>query len=124
MAASSPDASSSIAALSGAEWTMTEVKSKPVRPADKDHRQIVLAFDTDRSTFSGASGCNNLAGRFALIEGTLTLKPDRSLRICRVDQRTERAVRSVIDDTCYFRVPAMTLELLDDKGRRLAKLER
>lgn len=103
---------------------MTEIKSKAVRPANKDHRRIVLAFDTDRGTFSGTSGCNDLAGRFATTTGTLTLKSDKSLRICRVDQRTERAVRSVMNDTRGYRVSGATLELLDEKGQRIAKLER
>ena len=57
-------------------------------------------------------------------DGALMLKSDKPLQICRVDQRTERAVRSVIDDTRGYRISGNTLELLDQKGKRLAKLER
>jgi heat shock protein HslJ len=103
---------------------VTEIKNKPVRPASKTHRKIVLAFDADFGTFSGTSGCNDLAGRFTTSDATLTLKSDKSLQICRVDQRTERSVRSVINDTRGYRLSGTTLELLDDKGKRIAKLER
>lgn len=103
---------------------MTEINGKPVRPENKDHRKIVLAFNTDRGTFSGASGCNDLAGRFATTKGTLTLTSNKSLQICRVDQRTERAVRGVMNDTRGYRVSGAALELLDEKGKPIARLER
>ena len=32
-------------AFAGAEWTMTEINAKPVRPASKTHRRIFLIFD-------------------------------------------------------------------------------
>jgi heat shock protein HslJ len=111
-------------ALAGAEWTMAEIDGKPVRPASKTHRKIVLTFDDEHGTFSGTTGCNDLAGRFEGGSGKLLLKSDRSLQICRVDQKTERAVRGVINDTRGYRISGATLELLDDKGRRIASLNR
>jgi uncharacterized lipoprotein YbaY/heat shock protein HslJ len=123
--AEAPSATAPNAALlSGGEWQMVEIKNKVVRATDKDHRAIVLTFDHERGTFAGTSGCNDLAGRFDTSDTTLMLKPAKSLRICRVDQRTERAVRGVIDDTRRFRMSGATLELLDDKGQPLAKLQR
>ena len=116
--------SSTAAAFGGGEWTLTEIEAKTVRPADKTHRKIVLTFDPATGRFSGTSGCNNLAGRFTVVEQTLTFKSDKSLQICRVDQRTERGVRGVIEDTRSYRMAGNTLVLLDDKGKLLAKLER
>lgn len=110
-------------AITGAEWTMTEINTKPVRPASKTHRRIFLVFDEGHGTFSGTSGCNDLAGRFETTGGKLTLKSDRSLRICRVDQKTERAVRGVINDTRAYRISGTTLDLLNDRGQRIARLE-
>jgi heat shock protein HslJ len=102
---------------------MTEINSKPVRPASKTHRKISLVFDEDRGTFSGTSGCNDLAGRFEAAGGKLTLKFDKPLRICRVDQKTERAVRGIINDTRAYRIVGTTLDLLNDRGQRIAKFE-
>ena len=102
---------------------MTEINTKPVRPASKTHRQIVLVFNEAHGTFSGTSGCNDLDGRFDAGGGKLTLKSDRSLRICRVDQKTERAVRGVINDTRAYRISGTTLDLLNDRGQRIARLE-
>ena len=103
---------------------MFQIKNKPVRPADKTHREIVLTFDAERGTFSGTSGCNDLAGRFHVVGESLTLRPTKSLQICRVDQRTERSVRSVINDTRGYRISGAKLELLDTKGQVIARLER
>ena len=101
---------------------MTEIDNKPVRAASKTHRKISLVFDEEHGTFSGTSGCNDLAGRFVTGGGKLTLKSDRSLRICRVDQKTERAVRGVINDTRAYRISGTTLDLLNDRGQRIARL--
>ena len=102
---------------------MTEIDSKPVRPASKTHRKISLVFDEGRGTFSGTSGCNDLSGRFETGGGKLALKSDNSLRICRVDQKTERAVRGVINDTRAYRISGTTLDLLNERGQRIARLE-
>jgi heat shock protein HslJ len=108
----------------GLNGRWSKLNGKPVRPEDKDHRKIVIAFDADRGTFTGTSGCNNLSGRFATKAAPLTLTFDKAPQICRVDQRTERAVRSVITNTQGYRVTPTTLELLDANGQLLAKLER
>jgi len=102
---------------------MTEIDNKPVRATSKTHRKISLIFDEGHGTFSGTSGCNDLAGRFETGSGRLTLKSDRSLRICRVDQKTERAVRGVINDTRAYRLSGTTLDLLNDRGQRIARFE-
>ena len=119
----SPASDSAPFTIAGAEWTMTEINSKPVRPVSKTHRKISLVFDEGRGTFSGTSGCNDLAGRFQAGGGKLTLKSDSPVRICRVDQKTERAVRGVINDTRAYRISGTTLDLLNDRGQRIARLE-
>jgi hypothetical protein len=91
---------------------------------DKDHRAVVLAFDDIRQTYSGVSGCSDLAGRFVKNGAKLTPTSDTSSQICRVDEGTQRAMRSVMQDTRGYRVSGTTLELLDAKGRCLARLER
>lgn len=120
---SSPPSVVAPLAIAGAEWTMTEINNKAVRPASKTHRKITLAFNDEHGTFSGTSGCNDLSGRFETAGGKLTLKSDRSLRICRVDQKTERAVRGLINDTRAYRISGTTLDLLNERGQRIARFE-
>lgn len=103
---------------------MVEINGKPVRPVDAEHRAIVLAFDVDRGTFSGRSGCSDLGGRFETTEVPLKLTSYKLWRICRADEQTERAVRSIVRDTRRYRLSGTTLELLDVKGVSLAKLGR
>jgi len=50
--------------------------------------------------------------------------PDNSVQVCRVDAQTDRAMQGVIQATRGYRISNGTLELLDEKGRSLAKLER
>jgi hypothetical protein len=95
-----------------------------VDASERDHRQVVLAFDTYRRTYSGVTGCSDLAGRFAKNGASLTASSDKSLQICRVDKVTDEAIRGVMHKVKGYRVTSTTLELLDAKGVALAKLER
>ena len=117
-----PNPEPALRALAGAEWTLTELDNRPVRPADKTHRKIVMSFDDQRQAFSGTSGCNEFEGRFEAGTSGLKLTLQKPLHICRVDQRTERALRGTIKDTRSFRITGSTLELLDDRGKRIARL--
>ena len=109
--------------LSDAEWKLTEIEDKPVRPASKTQRDIVLRFDADGRTLSGVSGCNQLDGNFEAGWRTLTIKPSRSLRVCLADQGTERAVSRTIKSTRAYRITGTTLDLFDEQGTRIARLE-
>jgi heat shock protein HslJ len=121
--AASTRAASGDAAL-GTAWTIVEINGKPVDPVDKDRQKIVLAFDANRRTFSSTSGCNDLAGRFAKNGAPLAPASDKSSPTCHVDEQTDRAMRSVIQVMRGYRIQNTTLELLDEKGVCLAKLER
>jgi len=109
--------------LSDAEWKLTEIESKPVRPASKTQRDIVLKFDADGRTLSGVTGCNQIDGSFDAAWRTLTIKPSRSLRVCLADQGTERAVSRTIKSTRTYRITGTTLDLFDEQGTRIARLE-
>jgi heat shock protein HslJ len=101
-----------------------EIHGKPVGPADEDHRKMVLEFDANRATFYGTSGCSDAAGRFAKNGARLAVTSDKSSPVCRVDEQTDRAMQSVIQEMRGYRIKNSTLELLDAKGGSLAKLER
>ena len=103
---------------------MVEIQGKPVIAGEKDHRKMMLAYDVHRDMYSGSSGCSDLSGRFAKNGAKLAVTPDNSVQVCRVDAQTDRAMQSVIQATRGYRISNGTLELLDEKGRSLAKLER
>lgn len=107
--------------LSGGEWKLTELENKPVRPATKGRREILLAFDGDSSTYSGQSGCNRLEGDFETGWRTLTIKPRKPMRVCRIDDGTERALSRAIKATRAFRITGTTLDLFDAQGGRVAR---
>jgi heat shock protein HslJ len=109
--------------LSGTEWQAMELENKYVRPVSKTQRRIVLTFDEDGGTFSGASGCNDLDGAIEAGWRTLTIKPRKSLRVCLADQGTERALSRTIRATRAYRVTGTILDLFDEQGARIARLE-
>jgi hypothetical protein len=45
------------------------------------------------------------------------------LRVCRVDQSTERALSRTIKATHTYRIVGTTLDLLDENGARIARFE-
>ena len=118
-----PAAESITLALSGAVWTLAELESRPVRPADKTHRAIAIEFDEDGQTFTGVSGCNEFTGSFEAGWRTLALSTSESLRVCRIDQSTERALARTIKATRTYRITGRTLDLFDERGTRIAKFE-
>ena len=75
-------------------------------------------------TYSGTSGCADVAGRFAKNGAPLTPTSDKSSPTCRVDEQTVRAMRDALQDTRGYRITSTTLELLNAKGQCVAKLER
>lgn len=109
--------------LSDALWTLTELENKPVRPATDKQRAIVMGFDARARVFSGASGCNVLEGGFSATWRTLTLSPAAPLRVCRIDQSTERAFSRAIKATRSYRITGTTLDWFDEKGTRIARFE-
>jgi len=109
--------------LSGTEWQVMELENKYVRPVSKTQRRILLTFDEDRQTFSGASGCNDLDGTIAADWRTLTITPRKSLRVCLADAGTERALSRAIKATRAYRVTGTILDLFDEQGARIARLE-
>ncbi len=109
--------------LSEALWTLTELENKPVRPATDKQRAIVMGFDTRARVFSGASGCNVLEGAFSATWRALTLTPTAPLRVCRIDQSTERALSRTIKATRTYRITGTTMDWFDEKGVRIARFE-
>ena len=109
--------------LSGAEWILKDLDDKPIRPATRTRRPIILAFDTPTGTFTGMSGCNELAGDIAAGPRTLTITPRKSMRACLADASTERAFSSTLKETRAYRIIGTTLDLLDEHGTRIARFE-
>jgi len=124
ISAPSANAASGTTALFGTTWTIAEIAGKPVA-VDPNQRKIVLAFDDSRRVYSGISGCTDLVGRFASFCVTYTATSDKSAPTCRVDEQTDRAIRNALQDTRGHRAVSTTaLELLDSKGKCIARLER
>ena len=111
------------APLEGVAWKLNELESKPVRPASRTHREIVLTFDPEDGGFSGVSGCNQLNGTFEANWRSLTVTPTSPMRLCRIDDGTERALIRTFKATRAYRITGQVLEWLDERGARIARFE-
>jgi heat shock protein HslJ len=109
--------------LSDVEWKLTELQNKPLRPATKGKQDILLAFDEDDNTFSGQSACNPLEGMFEAGARTITITPRKPLRVCRIDDGTERALSGMIKDIRTYRITGTTLDFFDERGGRIGRFE-
>ena len=103
---------------------MVEIKGAPAPTGDKDRRKVIVAFNAARPEYWGFSGCTDAAGRFVKNGAPLPAASDGAAQTCKVDEQIARAMKSALQDTRSYRVTPTTLELLNAKGERVAKMDR
>jgi len=109
--------------FSDVEWKLTELHGKPLRPVTKGKQDILLMLDADTGTFSGQSACNPVEGTFDAGVNTMNITPHRPLRLCRIDDGTERALSNMFKAIRTYRITGPTLDLFDELGSRIARFE-
>ncbi|HKQ57084.1 MAG TPA: YbaY family lipoprotein [Candidatus Eisenbacteria bacterium] len=109
---------------------LTITRWRPIRIGDRSvvvqgqQREPWIVLDPQSRRVSGSGGCNRISGSFeagprdALRFGRVT-----STMMACADMETERAFLGALADTRRYRVTGRTLELLDARGRLIARLE-
>lgn len=83
-----------------------------------------LRFDSAESRVAGFAGCNQLAGSFELGGRELTISNLATTRkYCRETMELERKFLEALKQTREARVTGDVLELLDEAGAVLARLQ-
>jgi copper homeostasis protein (lipoprotein) len=111
------------APMAGTYWRLTHLGAAAVPKATDARREPSLTFEASDGTFSGSSGCNRLVGRYEIDNAAMTLTAAGTLMACPDEAKTEAAFTAALKATRAYRVTGRALELLDDKGSRLARFE-
>jgi copper homeostasis protein (lipoprotein) len=111
------------APLAGTYWRLTQLVGSAVPAATDSRREPSLVFEASDGTFSGSTGCNRLIGRYEIENAAMTLTAAGTLMACPGEVKTEAAFTAALKATRGYRITGRMLDLLDDKGARLARFE-
>jgi uncharacterized lipoprotein YbaY/heat shock protein HslJ len=104
-------------------WKLVRLGEQPVVVAERQ-REPHLVFQLAGSRFSGAGGCNRLSGSFKLDGAAITLgQVVRTMMACVAGMDTEQAFLAALDRVRRWTIEGEHLELQDEAGRTVARLE-
>jgi uncharacterized lipoprotein YbaY/heat shock protein HslJ/uncharacterized lipoprotein NlpE involved in copper resistance len=118
------EASDATAGLTITRWRPVRIIGDRSVVVDGLQSEPWIVLDPQSKRVTGSGGCNRISGSFeagprdALRFGRVT-----STMMACAGMETERAFLRALADTRRYRVAARTLELLDARGRLLARLE-
>jgi heat shock protein HslJ len=109
--------------LEGTRWRLTHLDGAPV-PADAQQTEAHLLFGSTGRRLTGSGGCNHLSGSYAVDGRQLELsRLVTTMMACERGMETERAFLQALELVRAWRIAGRTLELLDESGGTIAKLE-
>lgn len=105
-------------------WVLSHLGERKVT-LKSEEEAISIEIDTVTMTVSGYTGCNRMHGRISKLSGSeFILSPIAATkRMCKEAQYENDLLKS-LDKIATFRIVKNTLELLDDSGTSLLRLER
>ena len=109
--------------LENTRWKLTRLGDRPVTVgAGQPEPHLILSSETGR--VSGSSGCNRLMGRYEAEDGSLTFSALATTRMaCPAAMDVERRFLTALRATSTAEITQQRLELFDENGRLLARLE-
>jgi heat shock protein HslJ len=120
---SSGAAAKPAATLEDTYWHLTQVGDTTVNaPAGPREPHFVLSSKLGRLT--GAGGCNGLTGRYQITGDQLALQQVAyTMMPCKTGADTEKAFFAALNRVKSWKITGNQLELSDENGHMLAKLE-
>lgn len=108
------------AALERARWRPVQIGGRNVNASGQEPW---IEFDPRTSHIDGSGGCNRITGGYEVTGTSLRIHTLASTMMSCPSMDTERAFLRALDRTRTYRVMGGTLELYDDTGDLLARLE-
>jgi len=108
---------------------LTDTRWRPVRVGDRDvivsdrEREPWIEFDSHTRRAAGSGGCNRFSGTFDVGRGSLGIGPLVATKMACPSMDTETAYFRALERTRLFRIRGRTLDLMDDTGKVLVRLE-
>lgn len=108
--------------IEGLTWTLTELGGAPTGAAQVG-REPFLFFDPGPpQRVSGSTGCNRLAGTYALAESRISVGQVATTKMACLDgMEQEQAFLAMLAALEGWRIVDQRLDLLDAQGERLAR---
>ena len=110
------------ARLEGTRWRPVRIGERAVTVTSRD-REPWLQLDAGTGRITGSGGCNRIAGRYETGRGTLRFREVISTRMLCPSMSTEVGFLRALEGTRRHRLLDRILELLDERGTLLARLE-
>ena len=109
---------------------LAHTRWRPILVGDRDvvlsgqQREPWIVLDPRGMRVTGSAGCNRLSGSYEASGTTLRFGPLITTRMfCATGMDLETAFLRALEETRRFRASGRILELLDERGRLLARLE-
>jgi len=107
--------------IENTRWRPIRIGDQTVSVSGQNEPWIELEPRTQR--FTGSGGCNRITGSYQAGEDTLRFGRMMATQMACPSIGAERAFLRALGQTRRYRVSGRMLELLDDRGRLLARLE-
>jgi len=108
--------------LANNRWVPVHIGDHTVT-VEHGHQEPWIELDERSQKVTGSGGCNRFNGSYQAQAGTLRFGPLATTRMACPHMENETAFLRALDYTRAYRVHGRTLELLDDKGTTLVRLE-
>jgi putative lipoprotein len=108
-------------ALENNRWVPVQIGDAMVTAAGRGEPWIEL--DPHSQHVTGSGGCNRINGSYDAGNGTLRFVQMMTTQMACPAMKTETAFLIALEDTRHYRIRGRVLELLNDAGRTLARLE-
>jgi copper homeostasis protein (lipoprotein) len=117
----------STAPLTGTYWRLTHLGDRAIPRSTDPRLDASLTFmsedDEPIGSFAGSTGCNRIIGTFATANAGILLTPGGMLRACAEQTVDAEQLVAVLKIVRAYRVAGDALDLLDEKGARVARFE-
>ena len=103
-------------------WRPVRIGERPVNVAEGE-REPWIVLDPRSKQVTGSGGCNRIHGTYEAGAGTLRFGPLAATMMACPSLETETAFLRALQEVRRYRLSGRTLDLMDDRGRRLVRLE-
>jgi copper homeostasis protein (lipoprotein) len=103
-------------------WRPVRIGERAVQVAEGE-REPWFVLDPRSKRVTGSGGCNRIHGTYEAGAGTLRFGPLAATMMACPAMETETTFLRALQETRRYRLNGRTLDLMDDRGRRLVRLE-
>lgn len=103
-------------------WRPVRIGERVVSVAEGE-REPWIVLDPRSKHVTGSGGCNRINGTYEAGTGTLRFGPLAATMMACPSMETETAFLRALQETRRYRLSGRVLDLMDDRGKRLVRLE-